>query len=303
NDPSALEGKTRAENLDEVLALINEGKGFEELGDLDTALVRYQAALKLDAKTTDAQRAVERITGQQSTSAFNAAMSRGLKALEERKYTEAQKHFKAAKKINPNDSQVNEALRQTNESITSAELDRLLKAAAKHKNNENWVDVEKALLAAKRIDNTVAGIDKQIQSARNRQTLEKQLLKYTSEAHRLRDDDVHLEALSLLDKAKTYTAGPKLTAQITQLQQTVSAARTPQKVALTSDGTTAVTIYKVGNLGSFSDRKLDLLPGKYVAVGKRTGYRDVRVEFNVALNPAPTLIDIRCTEQVQFGER
>ena len=299
----AKQGNTRAENLDEVLALVNEGKGFEDIGEPDKALERYRAALELDSKTASAEQAIRRITAQKTTSSFNAEMSKGLKALEQKKYTTAKKHFTAAKKINPNDTHVTEVLRQTNESIKSQNIDRLLRKAAAQKNNENWSEVEKALLGAKRIDNSISGIDQQIQSARNRITLEKQLLKYTNESHRLRDDDVHLEALSLLDKAKTYTAGPKLRGQIATLQQTVNGARTPKRVNLSSDEVTDVTIYKVGSFGSFKSRQIDLLPGKYIAVGKRTGYRDVRVEFTVDINATATNIDVRCTEAVQFGAR
>ena len=299
----AQEGSSRAENLDEVLALINEGKGFEDLGEPDKALERYQAALALDPNTASAEQAIARITEQKTTSSFNAAMSNGLRALEDKKYATAKKHFISAKKIKPQDAHVAEVLRQTNEAIKSQNIDRLLRQAAQQKSAENWNEVEKALRGAKKIDNSIAGIDQQIQTARNRITLEKQLQKYTSEAHRLRDDDVHLEALSLLDKAKTYTAGPKLSAQISKLQQTVNAARTPRRITILSDENTDVTVYKVGNLGTFKNRQLDLLPGKYVAVGKRSGYRDVRVEFTVEINSSSTTVEVRCTESVQFGAR
>ena len=110
--------------------------------------------------------------------------------------------------------------------------------------------------------------------------------------------------MSLLDKAKRYSAGPKLKIQIARLQTTINAARTPQRVEITSDGAMSVTIYKIGQFGSFTQKSLDLLPGKYVAVGKRQGYRDARVEFIVDLNAANTkAVDIRCVEAIQFGAR
>ena len=300
----AVEGKQRADNLDEVLALINEARGFEDLGENDQALERYEAALALDAKTSEASQAIARIEAQQTTSSFNAAMTRGLNALEGKKYSQARKHFITATKIKPGDENARESLQQVNELIRSSEIQRHLRNAAAAKNKEDWQNVEKSLLAAKKLDSGIANINSQIDTARDRQTLERQLLKYTSEAYRLSNDDVHLEAMSLLDKAKRYTAGPKLKAQIAKLQTTINAARTPQRVVMTSDGATAVTVYKVGQFGAFAQKGLDLLPGKYVAVGKRDGYRDVRVEFIVDLNTAiADPVDIRCIEPIQFGTR
>ena len=300
----AVEGKQRADNLDEVLALINEAKGFEDLGENAQALERYEAALALDAKTSEASEAIARIKAQQTTSSFNAAMTRGLNALEGKKYSQARKHFITATEIKPGDENAKESLQQANELIRSSEIQRHLRNAATAKNKEDWQNVEKSLLAAKKLDSGIANINSQIDTAKDRQTLERQLLKYTSEAHRLSNDDVHLEALSLLDKAKRYTAGPKLKAQIANLQTTINAARTPQRVVMTSDGATAVTVYKVGQFGAFAQKNLDLLPGKYVAVGKRDGYRDVRVEFIVDLNTAiANPVDIRCVEPIQFGTR
>lgn len=302
DNDAALAGKQRAENLDEVIALVNEAKGFEDLGDTTKALERYEAALALDTKTTNASEAIKRIKAQQNTSAFNAAMTRGLNALEAKKYGEARKHFTAATKIKPGNSDARESLQQANDLIRSSEIQRHLRNAATNKNKEDWSAVEKSLLSAKKLDKNIAGINTQIDSARDRQTLERQLLKYTNEAHRLRDENVHLEALSLLDKAKRYTAGPKLKQQISTLEQTISAARSPQDVVITSDAATQVTVFKVGQLGVFTQKNLSLLPGKYVAVGKRNGFRDVRIEFNVRANSnTPSTVDVRCVEQVQFG--
>lgn len=52
-------------------------------------------------------------------------------------------------------------------------------------------------------------------------------------------------------------------------------------VQLASDNLTDVQIYRVGRLGSFESRQIELLPGKYTAVGTRAGYRDVRREFTI----------------------
>ena len=112
---------------------------------------------------------------------------------------------------------------------------------------------------------------------------------------RLQSSAVRAQAAKLLAQARAVPdAGPLLTQQISALGSAITAATRPISVRLQSDNQTLVTIYKVGKQGAFADRSIELVPGKYVAVGERTGYRDVRVEFVVSADTPP--IDIRCTE-------
>ena len=45
-------------------------------------------------------------------------------------------------------------------------------------------------------------------------------------------------------------------------------------------------------------RKSSLKPGNYIATGTRDGYRDVRVEFRVALKELPLNIEVACKERI-----
>lgn len=72
----------------------------------------------------------------------------------------------------------------------------------------------------------------------------------------------------------------------------------PVSVLLLSDGATEITVYRVGRLGAFDSRQLQLRPGRYVAVGTRPGYRDVRVEFEIAPGRAAAPVLVRCEEPV-----
>jgi len=72
-------------------------------------------------------------------------------------------------------------------------------------------------------------------------------------------------------------------------------------VTFQSNNLTDVTLYKTGNLESFTTRQVSLVPGRYVAVGKREGYQDVRVEFFVDPEKPGTTIVVQCEEKVAFG--
>ena len=75
-------------------------------------------------------------------------------------------------------------------------------------------------------------------------------------------------------------------------------AETPVPLTLTSDGLSQLEIYGVGQLGQLERETLQLLPGDYVAVASRTGFRDVQVTLRV--RPGEDLVaDLRCTESIR----
>jgi hypothetical protein len=48
----------------------------------------------------------------------------------------------------------------------------------------------------------------------------------------------------------------------------------------------------------FTRKELQLKPGRYVAIGSRPGYRDVRREFTLTPGGTAVVVDVRCTEAV-----
>ena len=55
---------------------------------------------------------------------------------------------------------------------------------------------------------------------------------------------------------------------------------------------------RIGSYGTMTDKALELLPGDYVAVGRRTGYRDVRIAFRIRPGQAPGEVLVQCVEKV-----
>ena len=116
---------------------------------------------------------------------------------------------------------------------------------------------------------------------------------------RLNDDANWQAANQLLDYARAIdTSGPVLTSQINRLAKTLELAQIPLPVRFESDNLTEVVVYKVGKLGTFVSRTLDLKPGAYVAVGTRAGYRDVRRNFRVVPDGTMSPVVVRCEEPI-----
>ena len=116
---------------------------------------------------------------------------------------------------------------------------------------------------------------------------------------RLASTKVLHHAQQLLNDAKGIRSpGPRHREQTQQLNQVLQSSITPVAVELVSDNTTQVTLFKVGELGVFSQKRLSLKPGNYVAVGNRTGYRDVRVEFQVTPEGLSIPVEVICREPI-----
>ena len=106
-------------------------------------------------------------------------------------------------------------------------------------------------------------------------------------------------AKQTLQRARNVAAaGPVLQKQIATLENWLARADVPVQVAIQSDNITQVTIYRVGALGSFDQRSLELPPGNYTVVGTRPGYRDVRREINVVPGAALQPVVVRCEEKI-----
>ena len=86
--------------------------------------------------------------------------------------------------------------------------------------------------------------------------------------------------------------------QIDSLAKVLAVATTPIRVELVSDNLTEVTVYRVGRLGRFTERSLDLRPGTYTVVGSRAGYRDVRRRLTVSPHQSSKPLEVRCEEEI-----
>jgi eukaryotic-like serine/threonine-protein kinase len=149
------------------------------------------------------------------------------------------------------------------------------------------------------VDRNLLPAQQGVERSEPRAQLDAELRAYAERPERLYSPDVRQAARAAVARARAVAQpGPVLSRQIATVDTLVTAAETPQRVALTSDNQTDVTVYRVGRLGTFERKEVDLLPGRYTVVGQRSGFRDVRRE--ITLMPgreAPTVV-IRCEEPI-----
>jgi hypothetical protein len=302
-DGAATAGIQRTQTLDQVFQLMDSGDQKLQAGRLDEARQDYQQALTLDPETRLAKQKLEQANDRIHEREFNRAMTEGYNALEHSRLQEARSALLRAANIKPGAAEVQTALNQVNNRITSGKIAALLEQASTHEQQEQWPDAVQAYDQALALDVSLLQARQGREHAQWRSNLDARLNMAIAKPQRLSTKAVYDEALILLrDASRIDNPGTRLKRQIAVLDVLLQEAASPVLVTLQSDNATDINLYKTGELGRFLQKELSLLPGRYVAVGRRDGYRDVRVEFVVEAKKSMAPVIIQCEEQVVLGK-
>jgi len=281
----------RLTTLPEVMALLRAADVAEQAGDLASAEKSFRDAVAKDGEMQRARDGLARVSGVQTTARFQQVMGEALGALDGGRFDAAEAALKRASALRPGDAAVRAAQTRLADARREQRIDGLMQQAGAAVTQENWAAAVQHYQAVLALDANRADAQDGLRVTQPRATLSAQLSSLISQPARLSAPAVQAEAEQLLTSARAISpAGPQLRQQIGELQARLQAARTPVAVRLSSDEATDVTIYRVGDQGRFADKQLQLLPGRYIAVGVRRGYRDVRVEFEVLPGQAVTVV-------------
>lgn len=296
---AARRGVGRSGTLDEVRRLLAEAALLENRGQTAAAEAAYRKALALDRDTQSAREALARIQAQGTAGAYSAAMSQGLEHLARRDFEAARAAFERAGRLRPGAPEVADGLAQVERGLAGRTITTHLVAAEEAERAERWSQALAEYRKALDVDRNLLAAREGVERAEPRAMLDAELVSVTDRPERLFSSEARGAARASLARARAVPApGPVLARQVETVERLLAAAETPLRVALASDNVTEVTIYRVGRLGSFDRKDVELLPGRYTVVGQRAGFRDVRREITlVPGREAPTVV-IRCEEPI-----
>lgn len=291
--------RQRNEVLPQVLALLEQAAAAEQNQDLATAEQLLGQATAIDPQHQRASSELQRVTAAYQQQQFNEAMSEGYSALDEGRFNDARKAFRAAAALQSGSSEAASALQEVETAATAHRLATLKTSGGKHEQKEQWQQAVTAYQQALKIDGNILYAREGLARSSARARLDKQFRGAIDEPQRLSDVAVAEATEQMLQQArKIPSPGPVLREQISRLQVLLQRASTPVAVTLRSDLETEVIVYKVARLGRFDSHNLTLRPGTYTAVGSRNGYRDVRRSFTIEYDKSPAPITIACTEPI-----
>lgn len=292
-------GLDRAGSLDEVNAMLAEGMALREAGDLAAARDVFGAALDLDANSSEAKRLFEDASSQLLENQFASVMSEGFSLLQAERPEQAIEVFERAASLGVNRDQAEAAIQQTRDAVARVAIDRFGGDATAAQTAEQWQLAVNAYQQVLEIDPNLVFAQQGLDYAGKRLRLDQLLDSAIANPERFADDEVYQQSVDIYFTGRAIEdPGPRLISQLDQLQVLLENSQIPETVNFVSDNATRVTLLRTAELGLFEATTLDLKPGRYVAVGIRDGYRDVRQEFLVGFGQTPDAVVVRCEEEI-----
>lgn len=299
DNADAQAGLLRAQQLPDVLALVRQGEDLERSGDLEGAVRAYREAVALDGLWVPARSALDALEATIRARRFDDLMSRGLNAMAAEEFEEAHELFAQALALRPDSEEARNAQIQADQSRKLEQIALVEARALAFELRERWENALSLYNDALQTDSTLAFAQEGRNRAQYRVDLELKLQNLIDHPDLLFNDNVLRDAQLLAAEAGGIAPmGPRLGEQVESLDRLLRLASTPLPVQLQSDELTEVTLFRVGRLGQFLVRDLELRPGAYTVVGSRPGYRDVRMTFTVLPGQSLEPIRVECMERI-----
>ena len=296
----ARAGLGRAGGLAPLLPTLADAEAALSAGDVPRAVALFEQVLKADPGNTTAVEGLARARAAAGEDQYARAIGEALESLRQGRLEQARTALERARAVRPGGEEVAAGFAQL-ESLQAGEgLEGLRKRTLELEAQERWAEAlaEYDSLLARDATLEFARVGKA--RAAPRAELAGRLQGLIDKPERLAGLEVRREASALLTRARAVDKpGPVLRSQITRLAELVPVYEAPVRVVLESDGLTSIMIQRVGVLGSFARQEIELKPGRYVAIGTRAGFRDVRREFLVAPGEPREAIQVRCVEPLQ----
>jgi tetratricopeptide (TPR) repeat protein len=299
DEARARRGLQRSQVLDEVRRELAAAATAAQAGDEAAAAAAYQRALALDPQTEAARTGLQQLRSRAGDQAYAAAVATAQSALARRDYAAAQSGFERAGRLRPGAPEVAEGLEQVRRAAETRTLATTLERAQAAERAEQWSASLAAYREALAADPALRAAQEGVERVEPRAMLDAELQSFIERPERLFSPAGREVARNVAERARAVASpGPRLRSQLVRLGELVQQAETPIRVVLASDNATAVQIYRIGKLGQFEQRDVELMPGRYTVVGTRAGFRDVRKELNLLPGATPPTLVVRCEEPI-----
>lgn len=298
-NPGAENGLRLSEILAEVQALETAALAHEDRHETEAATRAARRALELEPNSEIAGGVIRRAALAAEKASYRDLVTRGLAALETRQYQAALDVFSSAAEQRPSAPEVIDGLTRARSGLKQETVSRHLALAAEAEAAENWALAVGEYRSVLALEPSLAVARDGAARSSERLELTRKMDFHLANPDRLATTEVLEEATDLVAEARAVTPrGPRFSELIDRLDRLVVRSSIPVPVVLESDGLTDVVVFRVGEFGAFDRRTIELRPGTYTVVGRREGFRDVRLVIKIAPGPSPPSVKIACTEAI-----
>jgi eukaryotic-like serine/threonine-protein kinase len=320
NDRRITDGQRRTTNLNDVLPLLADGQNAESARNFSRAVQDYNQVLSVDPGNDKARTGLARAKAAFGDDNYAKAVGSGFAALGAGRLDDARAAFTKAKSLRPNGSEAADGLRRVGAALNAKGFTLVRQRAAGLEAQERWDEAVEAYNSALQADPSLAFAQEGKNRAAARAQLGASIQALIDRPERLSSESVREQARALLQTANQQTtSGPVLRSQIARLElllpdyekssrsepssvRSVAAWRSdlekPVRVFLVSDSATDVAIASIGEFGTFAKRDVELKPGRYIVIGTRDGYREVRQDITIAPGQEGKTIRVSCSDPI-----
>jgi serine/threonine protein kinase len=313
NDKRIADGQRHTHNLNGVLPLLADGQNAEGARNYLRAAQDYGQVLSLDPGNDKARAGLARANAAFGDDNYAKAVGSGFAALGAGRLDDARDAFDKARALRPNGSEASDGLRRVSAALSAKGFSSLRQRAAGLEAQERWDEAVQAYDSALQEDPSLAFAQEGKDRAAARAELNASLQALIDRPERLSSTSVRNQAQALLDTANQQSpSGPVLRSQITRLGLLLpdydGAVKSgpvradlmdkPVRLSLVSDNATDVAIPSIGQFGTFAQRDIQLKPGRYMVIGTRDGFRDVRRDITIAPGQESQTISVSCSDPI-----
>lgn len=295
NEAATL-GLKRAENIDRVYALLQQGAQLEKDRRFADAAESYKKAFALDGFSAAAQEGQSRAARLEKETRFAEAKAAADEAIKARDWNKAIAELQNALKVYPQKTEVQAQLKSARESAHRESVQKALARAFEHEKAFQWNEARAAFNETLQLDPDHAEAK---DGYKRTGTVIRALLqyeRYIEAADQLANKADFQGAIRRFNEAMAVKpAYLQASDRVQQLQALLMAQNTPVDVTFKSDDETWVQITNFRAPKKFQTETIKILPGNYEVVGRRRGYRDVVMLLQVRGGmPAPE-VTVICT--------
>lgn len=294
-EPGLEEAKAllpRAQVADQSFAAMQRSRAYLEEKQLEDAYVALQKVKELDPEFPGFPELEAEVEAALTQRELSELLGRLTAALDAEDLDTAEAALKEAQQLAPDHPGVQDAAVRV-EALSLTRLVLQEKAVAERFTaEEDWQGAYRQWLKIQSLDSEAPWVETGLKTSKQWAVIDAKIQKGMEDPGG-RQTRVWLEEF---EDQSGWPAG--LSRSVKELEQAHTRWTTPVPVVLVSDGETEVTLRRVGRWREIIRKELALLPGEYVAIGGRLGYRDVRVPFRVEPGGAVQEIEVICTEGI-----
>ena len=292
----ATQGLKRAENIDRVYALLQQGDKLEKETRYSEAAESYKKAFALDAFSAAAQEGQSRSARLEKETKFAAAKTAADAAVKAKDWSKAIAEYQAALKVYPQKTDVQAALKSARESAHKDAVQKALAKAFEYEKAYQWREARDAYNETLELEPDMAEAREGYTRAGTVIRALLQYERYIEAAEVLANKAEFQAAIRRFNEAMAVKPSYLVNSdRVQQLHVLLMAQNKAVDVTFKSDGNTWVSIQSFRAPEKFETLQIKMLPGDYAVIGRRKGYRDVTMMLQVRNGTPPPAVTVACS--------